>query len=42
MSLSEVIWGKKYYVTYIFNIGEEWKRLLRTARNHHILYMPMD
>ena len=21
---------------------EEWKRLLRTARNHHILYMPMD
>ena len=21
---------------------EEWKRLLRTARNHRILYMPMD
>jgi len=21
---------------------EEWKRLLRTARNHCILYMPMD
>jgi hypothetical protein len=21
---------------------EEWKRLLSTARNHHILYMPMD
>ena len=21
---------------------EEWKRFLRTARNHHILYMPMD
>jgi len=21
---------------------EEWKRLLRTARNHHILYVPMD
>ena len=21
---------------------EEWKRLLRTARNHLILYMPMD
>ena len=21
---------------------EEWKRLLRTARNRHILYMPMD
>ena len=21
---------------------EEWKRLLKTARNHRILYMPMD
>ena len=21
---------------------EEWKRLPKTARNHHILYMPMD
>jgi hypothetical protein len=21
---------------------KEWKRLLRTARNHRILYMPMD
>ena len=21
---------------------EEWKRLLRTARTHHILYMPVD
>jgi hypothetical protein len=21
---------------------EEWKRLLRTARNHCILYVPMD
>ena len=21
---------------------EEWKRLLRTARNHRILYMPME
>ena len=21
---------------------EEWRRLLRTARNHRILYMPMD
>jgi hypothetical protein len=21
---------------------EEWKRLLRTAMNHRILYMPMD
>ena len=22
--------------------GEEWKTLLRTARNHHILHMPME
>jgi len=22
--------------------GEEWKKLLRTARNHHILYTPME
>jgi len=21
---------------------EEWKKLLRTARNHHILHMPME
>jgi len=21
---------------------EEWRRLLRPARNHHILFMPMD
>jgi hypothetical protein len=21
---------------------EEWKKLLRTARNHHILHMAMD
>jgi hypothetical protein len=21
---------------------EEWKKLLRMARNHHILYMPME
>jgi hypothetical protein len=21
---------------------EEWKKLLRTARNHHILQMPME
>jgi len=21
---------------------EEWKKLLRTARNHHILYVPME
>ena len=29
-------WQEKVYD------GEEWKRLLRTARNHRILYMPMD
>jgi hypothetical protein len=22
--------------------GEEWKKLLRTARNHRILHMPME
>jgi len=22
--------------------GEEWKKLLRTARNRHILHMPME
>jgi len=21
---------------------EEWKKILRTARNHHILHMPME
>jgi hypothetical protein len=21
---------------------EKWKKLLRTARNHHILHMPME
>jgi hypothetical protein len=21
---------------------EEWKKLLRTARNHHIMYVPME
>ena len=31
-----VEWQEKVYNR------EEWKRLLRTARNHHILYMPMD
>jgi hypothetical protein len=25
----------------VYNI-EEWKKLLRTARNHHILHMPME
>ena len=22
--------------------GEEWKKLLKSARNHHILHMPMN
>jgi hypothetical protein len=22
--------------------GEEWKKLLRMTRNHHILHMPME
>jgi hypothetical protein len=22
--------------------GKEWKKLLKTARNHHILHMPME
>ena len=29
-------WQEKVYER------EEWKRILRTARNHRILYMPMD
>jgi hypothetical protein len=28
--------GRKVYIT------EEWKKLLTTARNHHILHMPME
>jgi hypothetical protein len=29
------VWQEKGYDK------EEWKKLLRTARNHHILHMPM-
>jgi hypothetical protein len=29
-------WQEKVY------IREEWKKLLRTARNHRILHMPME
>jgi len=29
-------WQKKVHNT------EEWKKLLRTARNHRILHMPME
>ena len=29
-------WQEKFYT------GEEWKKLLRTARNRHILHMPME
>jgi hypothetical protein len=28
--------GRKKYIT------EEWKKLLRMAKNHHILHMPME
>jgi hypothetical protein len=34
--VGEEEWQEKVYDR------EEWKRLLRTARNHRILYMPMD
>ena len=34
--VGEEEWQEKMYDR------EEWKRLLRTARNHRILYMPMD
>jgi len=35
---------KKRYCTYWKKVydREEWRRLLRTARNHRILFMPMD
>jgi len=33
--------GGKGWKERVYN-REEWKRLLRTARNHHILYMPME
>jgi hypothetical protein len=28
--------GREGYIT------EEWKKLLRMARNHHIMHMPME
>jgi len=31
--------GGKGWKERVYN-REEWKRLLRTSRNHHILYMP--
>jgi len=32
--------GGEEYITEVHN-REEWKKLLRTARNRHILHMPM-
>jgi len=33
--------GGKGWKEMVYN-REEWKKLLRTARNHHILHMAMD
>jgi len=33
--------GRKGWKERVYN-REEWKKLLRTARNHHILHMPME
>jgi len=33
--------GGKVWKERIYN-REEWKRLLRTSRNHRILHMPME
>jgi hypothetical protein len=33
--------GGKGWKEKIYN-REEWKKLLRTARNHHIVHMPME
>jgi len=33
--------GGKGWKERVYN-REEWKKLLRTARNHHILHMPME
>jgi hypothetical protein len=34
--VDEVQWREKVYDR------EEWKKLLRTARNHHFLHLPME
>jgi len=33
--------GGKGWKERVYN-KEKWKKLLRTARNHHILHMPME
>jgi hypothetical protein len=33
--------GREEWQEKVFD-REEWRRLLRTARNHRILFMPMD
>jgi len=33
--------GRKGWKERVYN-SEEWKKLLRTARNRHILHMPME
>jgi hypothetical protein len=33
--------GRKGWKERVYN-REEWKKLLKMARNHHILHMPME
>jgi hypothetical protein len=33
--------GREEWLGKVYN-REEWKKLLRTARNHHILHMPVE
>jgi hypothetical protein len=33
--------GGKWWEERVYD-RKEWKKLLRTARNHHILHMPME
>jgi hypothetical protein len=37
----ERIVGREEWQEKVYN-KEEWKKLLRTARNHHILHMPNE
>jgi hypothetical protein len=34
--VSGKVWKERFYNR------EEWKKLLRTAKNHHILHIPME
>jgi hypothetical protein len=36
-----IVGGEKWKNKLVHN-GEEWKKLLRTARNRRILHMPME